>query len=231
MIKHHPSEEWLTKFVSGDLPASISSAIAIHAEMCPVCQAQIELLTEKAATALEISEAPLAASNQSNDEVTADFSLCGLDIDDMIADITSDNSIEPATASANLTLEVKGNSYPLPRALNAIDMGSFSGLGKISRAKLQLNEGEIHTHLLHMEAGGKVPVHTHKGYELTLLLAGTFSDDMGEYSPGDFILLDGQHQHQPYSKDGCLCLTVVNDALHFTQGISKLLNPIGQYIY
>ena len=62
-------------------------------------------------------------------------------------------------------------------------------------------KGEIHSHLLHMEAGGKVPVHTHKGYELTLcywqeILAMIWVTT----HPGDFILLDGQHQHQPYSE-------------------------------
>ncbi|MFQ3312714.1 MAG: putative transcriptional regulator, partial [Colwellia sp.] len=33
------------------------------------------------------------------------------------------------------------------------------------------------------------------------------------------------------STNGCLCFTVANDALHFTQGINKLLNPIGSFIY
>ena len=76
-----------------------------------------------------------------------------------------------------------------------------------------------------------MPEHTHKGFELTLLLDGSFSDDKGEYVKGDFIMLDASIKHNPISQDGCLCYTVANDALHFTQGINKLLNPIGNFIY
>nr|WP_225310853.1 hypothetical protein [Vibrio fortis] len=31
---------------------------------------------------------------------------------------------------------------------------------------------------------------------------------MGEYHKGDFIWLDGEHTHQPFTKEGCVCLTV-----------------------
>ena len=49
MIKHHPTFELLSLFVKGELPASLSAGIAIHADMCPVCQAQIAQLTEQVA--------------------------------------------------------------------------------------------------------------------------------------------------------------------------------------
>jgi putative transcriptional regulator len=76
-----------------------------------------------------------------------------------------------------------------------------------------------------------VPEHTHKGFELTLLLDGEFEDEMGKYVKGDFICLDSAHKHSPQTTQGCLCLTVVNDALQFTKGMSKLLNPFGNLIY
>ena len=110
-------------------------------------------------------------------------------------------------------------------------MGKTSHIGKLSRARIQLEENEIHTSLLQIEPGGSVPEHTHKGFELTVLLDGSFHDEQGEYVKGDFIMLDRSHQHHPISDNGCLCYTVANDALHFTQGINKLLNPIGSFIY
>ena len=36
MIKHHPSNDILMQFSEGNLPASLSIAVAIHVEMCPV---------------------------------------------------------------------------------------------------------------------------------------------------------------------------------------------------
>jgi putative transcriptional regulator len=101
----------------------------------------------------------------------------------------------------------------------------------LARTRIQLDETEIHTNLLHIEPGGSVPEHTHKGFELTVLLEGSFHDDHDKYVKGDFIMLDSSHQHHPVSPEGCLCYTVANDALHFTQGINKLLNPIGSFIY
>ncbi|MGL5391190.1 MAG: ChrR family anti-sigma-E factor, partial [Shewanella sp.] len=38
-------------------------------------------------------------------------------------------------------------------------------------------------------------------------------------------------EHAPTTKSGCLCYTVLNAPLHFTKGLSKLLNPIGELIY
>ena len=45
MITHHPKHELLELHVKGQLPASISAAISMHAEMCPLCQDKLEELT------------------------------------------------------------------------------------------------------------------------------------------------------------------------------------------
>ena len=104
-------------------------------------------------------------------------------------------------------------------------------LGKISRARLDFEDDAHHTSLLHIDKDGQVPCHTHKGFEITLLLEGSFEDEMGVYNKGDFIWLDGNHTHQPATKEGCVCLTVSSDALYFTKGVSQLFNPLGKYIY
>ena len=49
MIKHHPTFELIQAFVNGELPASLSAGIAMHAEMCPKCQHQIAQLTNQIA--------------------------------------------------------------------------------------------------------------------------------------------------------------------------------------
>jgi len=222
MIKFHPTDELLTQYVDGQLPASLAAAIAIHTEMCPHCSKAIAAKTQtQAADIFSCGE------NQLNED-HFDISFDSLD---MLDNITSDDSLVEPSDAAQLSIEVKNQQFKLPRALNSMEINKFSGIGKISRAKVELGEGQVHTHLLYMAPNGEVPQHTHKGFELTLLLDGTFKDDMGEYTPGDFILLDGEHQHSPMSEQGCLCLTVVSDALHFTQGISKLLNPLGKLIY
>lgn len=222
MIKFHPTDELLTQYVDGQLPASLSAAIAIHIEMCPHCSKIVQAKTQ-----VQAADIFSCGENQLNED---DFDI-SFDTINMLDDITADDSLVEPSDAAQLSIEVKNQQFELPRALNSMEINKFSGIGKISRAKVELGEGQVHTHLLYMAPSGEVPQHTHKGFELTLLLDGSFQDDMGEYNRGDFILLDGQHRHSPKSEQGCLCLTVVSDALHFTQGISKLLNPLGKLIY
>ena len=131
----------------------------------------------------------------------------------------------------SIELEIKNRHYTLPRALHSLTLQKQQKLGKSTRTRIDLNEGNVKASLLHIEPGGSVPMHTHKGFELTLLLDGEFEDEMGKYTKGDFIWLNGEHEHTPTTQTGCLCFTVSDDALQFTQGISKLLNPIGQFIY
>ena len=233
MINHHPKFELIQSFVDGDLPASLSAAIAIHADMCPQCQQQIAQLTDQVAE-VSFEEAFLdrfIVDEHQSIESVGELNADALDIEDMIAQITLSDDIDKDEPVVEKTMLFNNKAYTLPSALNNMSFGKKSHIGKLSRARIQLNENEIHTSLLQIEPGGSVPQHTHKGFELTLLLDGSFSDERGEYVKGDFIMLDGSHTHNPVSAQGCLCYTVANDALHFTQGINKLLNPIGTFIY
>jgi len=232
MIKHHPKFELIQAFVNGDLPASLSAGIAIHAEMCPVCQQTIDHITEQIAAA-SFEEECLDTFIRDNNEPLQNTSVLNVDdsFDSMISNIVESSAIDVVIPRLEKTVSFNNQDYTLPYVLNSMALGKKSHIGKLTRTRIQLSENEIHTSLLHIQPGGGVPEHTHKGFELTLLLDGSFHDESGEYVKGDFIMLDGSNQHHPISTQGCLCYTVANDALHFTQGINKLLNPIGSFIY
>lgn len=225
MIKHHPSQELLQAFVNGELPASLSAGIAIHADMCPACQATIATMTEQAAED-SFEQAFLHQFVVDDNEDIAD-----IDFERMFSEITDSSDVAKVKVEQPKFITLKGKEYKLPKQLQHMEFASPMNLGKLARSRVDLGEGEIHTSLLHIDPGGAVPQHTHQGYELTLLLEGSFCDEMGEYHAGDFIMLDQQHDHSPMSPDGCLCFTVANDALHFTKGFNKLLNPFGSLIY
>lgn len=246
MIKHHPKFELIQSYVNGELPASLAAGISIHAQMCPLCQEKIMQLTDAVAERLfeqnvepSINQKaePLAQQTAMNSMALdgSEASICDnmFDkmFDEMVNNITASNDIATVTTHAPKTITFKGNEYQLPTALQHMTLGKPAQIGKLTRSRIQLNEGEIHTSLLHIAPSGGVPEHTHKGFELTLLLEGEFSDEQGDYVAGDFIMLDGRHQHNPISAKGCLCYTVANGALHFTKGINKILNPIGAFIY
>lgn len=233
MIKHHPKFELIQSFVDGDLPASLSAAIAIHADMCPKCQQHIAQLTDQVAE-VSFEEAFLdrfIVDESQSVESLGEKESGAFDMEDMIAQITLSDDIANVEPTIEKSIVFNNKPYILPKALNNMSLGKTSHIGKLSRTRIELDENEIHTSLLQIEPGGGVPHHTHKGFELTLLLDGCFHDEKGEYVKGDFIMLDSTHTHNPISEQGCLCYTVANDALHFTQGINKLLNPIGTFIY
>lgn len=218
MIKHHPEHALLKGFADGQLSTSLSVAISAHVEMCPKCQLAIEALTSKAV------EQEFAVDTTDSVELDSDMLS-------MIDSITSDELIEFPVTREPVVETVKGTQYCLPRSVAAVQRGKWQGLGKISRSRLLVEEGPVHASLLHIDKDGNVPEHTHNGFELTLLLDGSFEDETGTYVKGDFIWLDGKTVHSPKSTDGCLCYTVVSDSLQFTSGLSKLLNPIGALIY
>ncbi|MEL0629858.1 ChrR family anti-sigma-E factor [Psychromonas aquatilis] len=226
MIKHHPTFELLQSYVNGELPASLAIGVSIHAELCAECQKTIALLTEQVAEQAFEAETDVSVNEiDTNDEVVDDiFEL-------MMQEITASDQYDEVIEVAPRNVTFRGDTFELPTALSNVDIGYSANIGKLSRSRIKLDENEIHTNLLHINPGGGVPSHTHKGFELTVLLDGSFSDDQGEYTKGDFIMLNGEHTHSPISVNGCLCYTVANDALHFTHGINKLLNPIGNFIY
>lgn len=228
MIKHHPKQQLLQGFVSGELTASLSAAIAIHADMCPCCQAKIAQMMETQA-AQSFAETDLAQFTF--DDVIVSNDIEPINFDAMIDAIVADEQVASLPVRHEQSITIADKQYILPQAIENVELSHFTHLGKLSRARFKFAEGEVHSSLLQIQPGGSVPEHTHKGYELTLLLEGEFSDEQGHYVPGDFMMLDGTNTHKPYSDKGCLCFTVVNQPLHFTQGINRLLNPIGTFIY
>ncbi|WP_133407611.1 ChrR family anti-sigma-E factor [Parashewanella tropica] len=216
MINYHPDPQLLAAFASGELMTSFSCAVATHLEKCPTCRYRADHLTNQQADDVFHQEV--------GDEDNSEF-------DNILSAILDDDVIDMPLLPSLQPFQIGGENFILPRALSNLSFGKASSIGKISRSRAKLDEGTVRTSLLHIQAGGNVPQHSHKGYEVTLVLSGAFEDEADRYAEGDFIFLEGEHKHQPISRDGCLCMTIVSDSLHFTQGINKLLNPIGAYIY
>ncbi|NOJ06776.1 ChrR family anti-sigma-E factor [Vibrio splendidus] len=229
MIKHHPNAAILKDFVDGTLADSVSLIVSSHVELCEHCQQQVNMLTAQAADS--VFESDTSGLQLSDSEMDAFLSDDGEFDFDAIAQITADSSQAIEVKPEVQQVTVADTTFTIPRALNSVARKDWMNLGKISRARLDFDDEAHHTSLLHIDKDGQVPCHTHKGFEITLLLEGSFEDEMGVYNKGDFIWLDGDHTHQPATKEGCVCLTVSSDALYFTKGVSQLFNPLGKYIY
>lgn len=240
MIKHHPQQDLLVSHANGVLPLSMAIAVSAHCALCETCREQLALLTEQAANSALNPDGAHAAKHidqesihtaHINAEHTQATNVPVMDIDAMLAQIMAQPAATDVPNNAPLDVQVKQQHYTVPSVFRQHLARPWQILGKVSRMRFDVDEMNTRASLLHIDAQGEIPQHTHKGYELTLLLAGAFSDLNGDYVPGDFIVLDSQHHHSPKTVDGCLCYTVLDAPLHFTKGLSKLLNPIGELIY
>ncbi|WP_153916257.1 ChrR family anti-sigma-E factor [Shewanella sp. TC10] len=233
MIKYHPNQDLLTLHAKGELPLSLSIAVSAHCELCAECAEKVAALT------LAASEESFSLTQLSMDNGNMDAEL-DTDLEALLADMMSNDKLESAAITQAATKEtgpspavtnVKGQDYTLPRAFRQQMSHQWQGIGKVSRLRLETGESKARASLLHIAENGEIPQHSHKGEELTLLLAGEFSDEYNTYTAGDFMVLNSDHEHSPKTVEGCLCYTVVDAPLYFTKGISKLLNPIGELIY
>lgn len=80
--------------------------------------------------------------------------------------------------------------------------------------------------LLRIDGGKAVPVHTHHGSEITLVLQGGFSDGNGHFGVGDIAYADDDVNHRPVADEGevCICFAVVDAPVELTGPIGRLMN-------
>lgn len=221
-VKLHPSTELLNQFVQGELATGKSVVVSAHLELCKYCSAKAKELQALAVSSW-VDPGSVLQSDQSSE---ADYSS-------MVAGIVTSPQVksEPVDDLVDVDIDVLDRSIKLPKVLAK---AASQGLkwkkvaGGISEAQLFI-DNETQCEFIYMAPGCKVPVHTHQGSESTLVLDGSFEDELGEYKASDFILRDAQHNHQPRSKEGCLCFAVLDSPLKFTEGLARLMNPINRY--
>ncbi len=79
--------------------------------------------------------------------------------------------------------------------------------------------------LIRVQAGCKIPAHTHTGLELAVILEGKIYDGRQQWQRGDIAIADQQTHHQPYTNgESCLCLLVTEGPLRFTGIAGQLYN-------
>ncbi|MFT4938403.1 MAG: putative transcriptional regulator [Paraglaciecola sp.] len=218
MISFHPTSQQLEQFSAGNCEPAMALMISAHIDMCDTCRTFSQGLTKCFGIEALSEDIPLDSAYK-----------------EMLAKITALPVATEVTAPTSPTLELDGRHFPLPRALHrfASKTGNWSRLvDKLWQAPVELGELGKGT-FIYMEKGGRVPEHTHRGTELTLVIDGQYSDGLEDYDCGDFTLMDGTNKHLPHSEadEGCLVFTIVDKPLHFTSGLARLLNPFSHLFF
>ena len=76
--------------------------------------------------------------------------------------------------------------------------------------------------------GTTLPVHTHSGTELSLVLRGSYCDELGRFQPGDIADVDQSDIHQPIADtdQDCICLIATEGPTVFQGVFNRMLQPL-----
>ncbi|CAE6890810.1 ChrR family anti-sigma-E factor [Vibrio owensii] len=219
-MNKHPDKILLEAYASGSIDAVSGLVVATHLETCSKCRAYVN--------EIEAEQASVAVSDIAS-EYDADFDIMFNDI------ITAEPTPESVVIKDIAKVEVAGKDFKLPKTLSRFSdlVGEWKSYGgKVYSAQLDLGE-DARVNLMYISEDVRIPQHTHKGQESTLVLHGGFSDEDGHYEAGDMMVRDGSVKHSPFTKPGedCLCLTVLTEPMIFTQGVARIFNMFGKGMY
>ena len=71
--------------------------------------------------------------------------------------------------------------------------------------------------LLRFREGGKVPLHSHPGYEHVIVLSGTQRDQNSQIHPGTLIVNPPGTSHSVVSDPGCIVLAIYQEPVRFVE--------------
>ncbi|CAH1608775.1 Putative transcriptional activator ChrR [Vibrio jasicida] len=219
-MNKHPDNNLLEAYASGSIDAVSGLVVATHLETCSKCRAyvnQLEAVQADVVIESSVMEYDVEFDSMFNDIITAEPK--------------SDSIIIKDAAR----VAVAGKDFKLPKTLSRFSdlVGEWKSYGgKVYSAQIDLGE-DARVNLMYISEDVRIPQHTHKGQESTLVLHGGFSDEDGHYEVGDVLVRDASVKHSPFTKAGedCLCLTVLTEPMIFTQGVARIFNLFGKGMY
>ena len=213
-VHHHPENDLLLSYVAGSLAESWSLAIASHLSHCPVCRRDMELAEVVGGVLLgELSAEKMAPD--ALEHVLAEIA------------VTEQEALPaPITPSGPAPIFPK----PLRNYIGGdLDHVQWQRLGNDAfQYLIETVDNEAQARLLRIKTGRPVPSHGHGGRELTLVLCGSFKDELSEFGPGDLEDVGKETVHKPVAGRGedCICLAVTDAPLRFKEFLPRILQPI-----
>jgi len=206
----HPDFELITQYTAGSLPLAQATCVSIHVNNCDHCKRLSGQLTDVGAALFEELD-PLPVGDNQLNAVLARL----------------DDEVPLAYA------KVENDRTSTPGIIQRLMKGDFSDLtwkniGSALRiSHLSTGDPQHEFALYHIKAGGRIPEHTHRGTEMTLILEGGFSDANGSYHAGDFLIRRPGDTHAPTAlqSEDCICLAVLDAPLKFTDWRFRWMNP------
>lgn len=218
MANFHPSDNTLIEYSAGNLPAALAICVTTHLEYCPKCSHRASQLNSLGGTLLENS-AKAEVANSSFEQLMARIQAAP-----SINTVTHANPAVPSpcgTAKPNLPKVINKLIHPArPLKWKRVSPS-------LKEAIITVGQDQYEVCFHRIKRGGKVAEHDHGGTEVTVVLEGSFSDELGTYSVGDYLEKQPGDVHRPMAtqNEDCLCLSVCEAPVKLTGLLGKLINP------
>lgn len=209
-IHHHLNDATLMAYAAGSVSESLSFVIATHLSVCQNCRDRVAEMESFGGAELEC-QSEMAMSSAALDNV-----MTLLDDDFLLEETKAPKKV----ANSNIPLPLRDH---LPHDYEALDWKTMApGVKYFTLDGVNAGNGTLR--LLKIAPGVTIPEHTHEGTELTLVLKGSFSDEVGRFKAGDIADLDDDIHHQPIADtdEDCICLIVTQAPLKFKAMMPKL---------
>ncbi|MAZ04327.1 MAG: hypothetical protein CMN56_14435 [Sneathiella sp.] len=220
-IRHHIGDDTLMAYANGTLAENLSVVVATHLVICPKCRRSLSMMEDMAG--LLLMEAEPMELVQTEREL-AEVIPSRAEQESLLA---ADVAEKPRTHADS------GVPKPLADRMPASfdDIPWRTLVPGVSHYPLSWEPvaGEKGTlRLLKIAPGKTIPEHSHSGQEMTLILRGSYIDELGRFQAGDFADLDGTTHHQPVAdtSEDCICLIATDAPLKFSGFFSRLLQPV-----
>lgn len=212
-ITHHPDPSTLMSYAAGSLPEPLAAVVAGHAALCSRCRQDLACLDSVGAALLEaLPPAAVTARPPSR-------ALLG----SLEARLEQPTPEPPSDAASEIP-------KPLRRLIGTrLDSIAWRWLSiGVWHLPLPLSPGaKGDLRLLKVAPGIAIPDHGHRGAELTLMLSGSYQDEVGVFRPGDLSDLDEEVEHRPVSdpSTGCICLFATLEKARYKGLLARLMQP------
>lgn len=215
-MMHHLTDETLQDYASGVLNSSMETLIACHLTVCPVCRRNAIL-------------ADAIGGLSFNDNPAAEMKASASDILALDKTVPKTHPTLPQQTSQPVVSQ-PGVPRPLarllPTTLDELPWKSFGpGLKQYNLGSKPRKEGAFK--LLSLDPGSKMSKHKHAHRELTYIISGSYSDDIGHFKAGDIADLSAEHHHSPHvdSDVPCISLIATDAPVKFDSLFGKIVQP------
>lgn len=216
MPRFHAGDEHLMDYAAGSLAEPFAVLVATHLALCPACRDRVAAFEAVGGALLEDLDAD-AVDRSLRQAVLARL------------DEAEGQAHAPAAPAVH---KPKAIDLRVPEPLRSYLEGGLDDLdwksrGPVDEVRLLRDHAGVTSRLFRIKAGTAMPQHSHGGSELTLVLAGAFTDRGDHFTRGDVAVADASVDHCPVADadQDCYCFAVNDAPLRLTGSLSRFLNP------